>query len=561
MRNSRFAARIAALVLTCAVGFTAAVSASAQTTASMPRVYAAASDKSIYSSAETAENAGVKPAVYQASGSTLTPSGASLPSSYRSNTTDIRSQGSYNTCWAFANIAALETFLIKDGKGTHDLSEQHLSWWSTNEYNSDGVGWQFDSLFSGGYSMIGAGYLISWQGAKTEEALPYSEYGSRLPDNMDIEESPFNVTGMIYVANDIQSVKTAVMEYGAVATSYNSAYGYNSDNSTYYQGNETDMFSGHAIAIVGWDDDYPKENFTTQPPYNGAWLIKNSWGEYMGDNGYLWISYYDRYLLDTDVWGSNIAVTSVRTNTGYDRLYQNEIYGATYYTYMYNDMGSYFKTLTFANVFDFDEEHKYLEKVIFETRETGVSYTVYYIPVEKNAPVADRAEWVKLAAGKSNSSGYICIDTGSFEVPSGKGAIGITVDSGDSGEYASIGVDEWLTDYSDKYVFLPDASKQKSFVIDGSSVYDLMDIYKLSDDDIGGMLVIKAVASSHIVGDVSGDGKSSTADALFVLRNSIGLKDFDSEQMINGDTNFDGKISAVDALIIQRKAVGLISDY
>lgn len=36
----------------------------------------------------------------------------------------------------------------------------------------------------------------------------------------------------------------------------------------------------HAVMIIGWDDDYPREKFIEghQPEANGAWLVKNSWG-------------------------------------------------------------------------------------------------------------------------------------------------------------------------------------------------------------------------------------------------------------------------------------------
>ena len=104
--------------------------------------------------------------------------------------------------------------------------------------------------------------------------------------------------------------------------------------------------SNHAVCIVGWDDDYPAENFThevhvtdtegnvfvnaertakTTPPGNGAWLIKNSrgsetdavpdgmaapdgsaWPEHRSNfgivnseglhTGYIWISYYDQTI-------------------------------------------------------------------------------------------------------------------------------------------------------------------------------------------------------------------------------------------------------------------------
>ena len=247
-------------------------------------------------------------------------------------------------------------------------------------------------------------------------------------------------------------------------------------------------------------------------------------------------------LFDTNTWGSNVVITSARTNTGYDRLYQNEIYGATWYTFLMNGDQSVVGEATFVNVFDFDDVHKYLQKVVFETKETGVTYTAYYIPMAGGIPDTNRKNWKKLANGNSSISGYISVDTGCFELPSGPGAIGITVDSGDSMSGASMGVDEWLTTADDYTEFVPDARWGTSYVINGSDIYDLM-------------------ASEHCVGDVTGDGRTSTADALYILRNSIGMKDFDDEQKINGDTNFDGKVSAADSLLVQRKSVGLVSEF
>ena len=79
-----------------------------------------------------------------------------------------------------------------------------------------------------------------------------------------------------------------------------------------YDASET---PNHAVTIVGWDDDYPKENFVEghNPPEDGAWLVKNSWGseeetfpnrgpgwgienENGEHTGYFWLSYFDKTL-------------------------------------------------------------------------------------------------------------------------------------------------------------------------------------------------------------------------------------------------------------------------
>lgn len=106
----------------------------------------------------------------------------------------------------------------------------------------------------------------------------------------------------------------------------------------------------HAAVILGWDDAYPASAFagTTsgQPPADGAWLCKNSWGndalfENLGGSedairwglldangqasGYFWLSYYDHAIADLEAF----AVTPASESC--ERLYQYDYVGAAEY--------------------------------------------------------------------------------------------------------------------------------------------------------------------------------------------------------------------------------------
>lgn len=51
-------------------------------------------------------------------------------------------------------------------------------------------------------------------------------------------------------------------------------------------------------------------------------------------------------------------------------------------------------------------------------------------------------------------------------------------------------------------------------------------------------------------GDVNGDGKINSFDALLVLRNSVQMNELDTAEKSAADINSDGKINSLDALII-----------
>ena len=91
---------------------------------------------------------------------------------------------------------------------------------------------------------------------------------------------------------NIDAIKRQIMTHGADRHGYAAGVSASKGN-FHYQPPLSNAKQNHAVAIVGWDDD--KIDADMKAPKPGAWLIKNSWGTKAGDQGYYWISYYDKH--------------------------------------------------------------------------------------------------------------------------------------------------------------------------------------------------------------------------------------------------------------------------
>ena len=254
---------------------------------------------------------------------------ADLPSSYDLRelglVTSVKNQGSNGDCWAFAIYSALESYLLKFENISYDFSENNMK--NAMYINGlNGTEWE-----NGGNHILAFAYLLRGSGPVNESLDPYSSSSS--PEDLDIEKY---ITGFKYVPLrlnylDNDQIKYAILQYGALYTSIFSRIftGYNG-----YSNIST--INNHAVAIVGWDDNYSASNFAGNPLGDGAWIIKNSWGSNSGQGGYYYVSYYDATFPGVTDQFAAIAITSVENLSEYRSIYQHDYIGNSFESLGYN---------------------------------------------------------------------------------------------------------------------------------------------------------------------------------------------------------------------------------
>lgn len=493
-----------------------------------------------------------------------------LPSSYSSKdlgyVTEVKNQV-YNDCWGYAGLATYESMLLRNGFQIESMSVDHLNAWATTR--SSNKGWIRN--YSGeGFADITLGYLTSWQGGVQKSDAGVVDLNTK-GDLVATDLAKYGVTAIEFLScENPDAIKREIMENGGVYSSYASTSScISKDRTSYYMPSTYSSNStGHAIEIVGWDDNYSQSKFDgsigKKPTNSGAWLAKNSWGDtYNSLGGYFWISYEDKYIF-SEKYKPSYSIKSVQEIDENVKLVQNEIYGATY-EFSYADASE----ITYLNKFSFTDEYSNLDKVIFETECLNAEYTIYYIPTVNNEPVTDKNKWTELYDGVADYKGYICADIEDFDLPEGAGAIAVTIDttqlneglSSTNAEYVknSIGVGEWLTN-NGKYVFLNESEYGDSYIFYDNTMTDLLDWYETNlNDQLGGTFVIKAVTTKKtkptMLGDVNLDGKLNITDPTLIQKYCADITDLSATAKANADFNQDGKINVTDATAVQKDLV------
>lgn len=369
----------------------------------------------------------------------------------------VRNQGSWGACWSFSLLGAMEVSAIRDigiAADEIDLSERHLAYFGFNTgYDALGNAGSDTMtaepaeyyLKNGGNDIRGVVRLMNWNGGAGEAEYPYVT-GS-LPADLKREtaqdakvylENAHRYNFAAAIADDtgavdaekkeaaIKVVKQMIMDYGAVSWSYYIDAKYANDlTGAYYNdvgGSKTEK-TNHAVMAVGWDDSYPKENFREdrQPQNNGAWIIRNSYGENRGDGGYYYISYEDVSL------GSGNPVYAF-TVCGVSKYDNNYFYGNTAFS------STTIAVRRAAQVFRIKNEHAVREKLtavsfLIGTSDVDYELQIYKNPDMENGVVANPASGTAmLDTPQKGKTSYAGLHTITLEKP-------VTLDTDD---YVSI---------------------------------------------------------------------------------------------------------------------------
>ena len=396
----------------------------------------------------------------------------------------IKNQMSTNSCWAFATIGMLESHLALRDKNassptvTYDFSEKHMNYatarsaFLNGETNTYGF---TKNLSDGGNIYLATQYMANGLGVVNESDVPFVNS----EENIDISEiQNKEVKATLYDTVEFPStytseraeimpqIKEHIVNYGGIYAGIHGANvlgdAYNNETGAIYCTNTIFEPMDHTVVIIGWDDNYSVENFNEdqRPTENGAWIIKNSWGDTiseklsvvkqamfeqqqsycesmgwdtpekipddvildtykasygenkvsiqgedfvveMGDKGYMYISYED-----CNVYKNLIGIEKATNTKDYENIYQNDTLGP-----INNIVFSGQDALSLANVFKRDTTNtEYLDKISIYTFQ-GYTCKVFVNPNGSSKAKEDLQE-VQLTSGETDTfePGYHTIE-------------------------------------------------------------------------------------------------------------------------------------------------------
>jgi len=178
----------------------------------------------------------------------------------------IQNQGSCGGCWAFATVGAIEGLLYIQNKTLYQLSPQQLIDCSSSFGNEGCNGGLMDDAFK---------YVLQAGGVETEKDYPFRRHNGKCQADEKKYVGRIQSYADVPIRNELQ-LKAAVAQQ-PVAVGIQASQG----TFMYYHSGVISSGCGtnldHAVLVVGYGEEAGK-------PY---WLVKNTWGAYWGEKGFV----------------------------------------------------------------------------------------------------------------------------------------------------------------------------------------------------------------------------------------------------------------------------------
>ena len=216
--------------------------------------------------------------------------------------TPIKNQGGCGSCWAFGTVGPLESQIKLKCGTVVDLAEQYLVSCNSNGWNCDRGGWwahdYHQDLFDAGNE--------TRAGAVRESGFPYvaDDVTCNGPHSHAYKLKSWGYIGNGYPIPSVQAIKQAIYTYGPIGVAVCAGDKFQGYGSGIFNTDEKSACGGginHAVVLVGWNDDLG--------PGNGYWILRNSWGTWWGENGYMRI----RYGISNVGYAANFVVLDTTT--------------------------------------------------------------------------------------------------------------------------------------------------------------------------------------------------------------------------------------------------------
>ncbi|CAL0322367.1 unnamed protein product [Lupinus luteus] len=219
--------------------------------------------------------------------------------------TGVKDQGSCGSCWSFSTTGALEgANFLATGK-LESLSEQQLV--DCDHLCDPEEAGSCDAGCDGGLMNTAFEYILKSGGIQREKDYPYTGLDGKC--KFDKSKVVASVSNFSVISLDEDQIAANLVQNGPLSVAINAAY-----MQTYIGGVSCPYICGkhqdHGVLLVGYGaGEFAPIRLKNKP----FWILKNSWGENWGEDGYYKICRV-RNICGVDSMVSTVATLSTSSN-------------------------------------------------------------------------------------------------------------------------------------------------------------------------------------------------------------------------------------------------------